>query len=483
MSNIQTEARQELARRELARRNYSDYLPYALGETFRKTKMAMYLARQVQSFLETPSDSSYDILIIHTPPQHGKSLTISESLVSWYLGKNPKKNVIMASYDSEFAEKFCRRNKEKIKAVGGKLFNISIGGIDRATEFELSSGGRFIARGIMSGITGNAADLIIIDDPIKNRQEADSLTYRDRLWEEWQNSLKSRLAAGGKVIVIMTPWHEDDFAGRLIKAEKNVTVLRLPVEAEENDPLGRKPGEALCPEIGKDNEWLRDFKESYINDPMGGQRAWQALYMCSPRCEEGGLVQRSWWKYYNPAELPEFGTQLISVDTSFKDGDTNDFCAIEVWGKAKQDYYLLYCENRHLNFPDTIAEIKRVQALYPEARQVLIEEASNGVGIIQILAKEMQIIPIQPRSSKASRVNAVSSMIESGHVYLPNPENTPWVAQFVDQFSVFPNGAHDDMVDSASQALARLLYSNGEPYEARPEKKARWNIFDAYRRA
>lgn len=264
----------ELAKRELARRNYSDYLAYVHGEQWISTKMSVYLAGEIQKFLTTDTGHAYDILVIEAPPQHGKSLTVSESLGSWYLGWHPTHRVILASYDSDFAERFCRRNKEKVKLFGDNLFGIRVGEVDRAQEFELDNGkGRLISRGIMSGITGNPANLILIDDPIKNRQEADSPTYRARLWEEWQSSIKSRLAAGGKAIVIMTPWHEDDFASRILKSEPNVTLLRLPIEAEQDDPMGREVGDALCPELGKDKAWLADFKAGYIADPKGGARA------------------------------------------------------------------------------------------------------------------------------------------------------------------------------------------------------------------
>lgn len=184
--------------------------------------MSDLIAERVQSFIERDTGHAYDILIIETPPQHGKSMTVTETLPSWYMGADPEAGVIIASYDSDFAERFCRRNKEKIRALGEELFGIRIGKVNRAEEFELEAHrGRFISRGIMAGITGNPASLIIIDDPVKNRMEADSETYRDRLWEEWQNSIKSRLCAGGKVIVIMTPWHEDDLAGRMLSLEKN----------------------------------------------------------------------------------------------------------------------------------------------------------------------------------------------------------------------------------------------------------------------
>ena len=468
----------ELARRELARRYYSEYLAYAYGDSWIRTRLSSFLARKIQSFIETDTGHAYDILIIECPPQHGKSMTVSESLPSWYLGRHPTENIILASYDSDFAERFCRKNKEKIKNCGRNLFGIEIGAIDRAGEFELGNcKGRMISRGIMSGITGNPANLIIIDDPVKNQQEADSPAYRNRVWSEWQASLKSRLAAKGKVVVIMTPWTDDDLAARIIRSEKNVQLIRLPVEAEENDPIGREVGEALCPELGKDNQWLTDFKASYISDPHGGQRAWTALYQCSPRQEEGNLVRRDWWKYYDPEEQIQFGTEIISVDASFKGDDSSDYVSIQVWGKKGQDYYLRYCLNKRLNFPDTVEAIKTIYRLFPRARTVLIEEAANGPAIIQTLQREMFIIPVTPLGGKISRVNAISPAIESGHVFLPDPAKAPWVSDYIDQWTAFPNSKYDDMVDATSQALARMIYSSGEVWEEKKEQP----VFDVDR--
>ena len=402
-----------------------------------------------------------DILVIETPPQHGKSLTITESLPSWYLGKYPTRKVILASYNDDFAERFCRRNKEKIRQFGDKLFHIQIGEIDRATEIELDNHkGRLISRGIRSGITGNPGDLIIIDDPIKSREEADSDTWRDKVWAEWQNSIKSRLSAGAKVVVIMTPWHEDDLAARILATEPNATLLRIPVEAEENDPLGRNPGSALCPELGKDDAWLADFKASYLSDPKGGARAWTALYQCSPRIEGGNLIQRSWWQYFDPKDVTVFGTELISVDATFKGLDTSDFVAITVWGKLGANYYLRYCMNRKMSFTETLQAIRLVQSLYPAARRVLIEDKANGSAIIDVLQREMFCIPVNPKGGKKSRVNAVSPAIEAGHVFLPM--GAPWLDEYIEQWSAFPAGAHDDMVDSTTQALGYMLYSSGE---------------------
>ena len=462
----------ELAIRELAKRSFADYLVMAQGPTWKRTRLSEYLAKEVQSFVETPTENAYDVLVIQCPPQHGKSTTITESFPSWYLGRYPTNNVILASYNKDFAEKFCRRNKEKIRALGSDLFGISIGSIDRADEFELDNAkGRLISRGIMSGITGNPANLIIMDDPIKNMQEADSPTYRSNLWEEWQASLKTRLAAKAKVVVIATPWRYDDIMSTILQNEPNSRLIRLPVEAEEDDLLGREVGDALCPELGKDKKWVLDFKESYIHDPQGGMRSWTALYQCSPRIEEGNLVQRDWWRFYDPDDKEiMFGSEIISVDAAFKSADTNDYVAIQVWGKRRNDYYLRASFNKHLDFPQTVQMLRTVKAMYPNARVILIEDKANGPAIVSTLQRDpdMFVIPVNPSGGKVARVNAVSAAIESGHVFLPTPEKAVWVNEFVDQFTSFPNGAHDDMVDAASQALHRMIYFRGEFEEYKP---------------
>ena len=462
--------RAEQARRELSRRKYSYYLPYVQGKQWIQTRMSTFLAMQVQSFIETPTDHAYDILVIETPPQHGKSATISESLPSWVLGKHPDWKIIVAAYNDDLAGRFLRRNKEKIKQRCDKLFGIKIGEIDRADAIELAKPhrGGILSRGIRSGITGNPANLIIIDDPIKSREEADSPTWRDKVWDEWQNSIKSRLAAGAKVIIIMTPWHEDDLAARVLQTESNATLLRLPVEAEENDPLGRQIGEPLCPELGKDARWLEDFKASYMSDPSGGPRAWTALYQCNPRVEGGNLIRREWFQYYDPAKIDWFGTELISVDATFKKTDTSDYVAITVWGKRNNNYFCRYCLRKRMTFSETLTAIRATKALYPAANRVLVEDKANGSAIIDVLRSELFCIPVNPRGGKEARVNAVQPAIESGHVFLPN--GAAWVADYVDEWCAFPAGAHDDMVDSSTQALSYMLYTTGEAYDALPQK-------------
>ena len=163
-----------------------------------------------------------------------------------------------------------------------------------------------ISRGVMSGVTGRPCNLMIIDDPIKNRQEADSDTYRKRLWDEWDASFKTRLFAGAKVIIIQTRWHEDDLFGKLLTNETYVEAINLPCEAEEDDPLKRNIGDPLAPEIGKDKHWLDEFKKGYAEKE--GQRTWYALFQGHPTIQGGSLFKRDWFKYYEREKIEKKNT-------------------------------------------------------------------------------------------------------------------------------------------------------------------------------
>ena len=425
------------------------------------SKFHKFLCEKAQEFIEKPTEKAYEILILNTPPQHGKSTTITATLPSWYLMRHPDNKVITVSYGDSLAQRFGKQNLDKVKTYG-KLFGVKLDAKKaNAQEFRIANhSGVMISAGYGSGLTGNPADLIIIDDPVKNRVEADSETDRNKKWSDYIDSIESRISAGGKVILIMTRWHEDDLAGRLMdRYADRTTVINLPCEAEENDPLGRKVGDALCPEIGKDNAWLADFKQAHMTDE--GIRSWNALYQGRPTAREGNMLKREWWQYYDYSDFENgvlrMDTMIMSVDATFKDQAKNDYVAIEVWGKRDNRCYLLDCYNVHLDFPNTVKKIKLVKAKHPQITAILIEDKANGTGIIQVLKEQMMgIIAVEPEASKEARVNHVSFAIEAGCVYLPRDKKFTW--EFVDQCASFPNGAHDDMVDSMSQALARLIH-------------------------
>lgn len=445
---------QEIAlRARFCRESYPAYCYYVHGGRWIDSRFHTFLARTVQEFIEEDTGHPYDVLVLSTPPQHGKSMTVTETLPSWYTGKYPDRRCIVACYSDDFAGRFGRRNRQKLRDYGQSLFGIRLAkSTDRDIEIA-DHGGSIIFRGIQSGITGSSAELIVVDDPVKNRAEADSPTYRDRVWEEWENSILTRHQAGTKIIVIQTRWHEDDLAGRIIEREPHVKVVNIPVEAEDNDPLGRLPGQALCPEIGKGDDWLRQIKERYI--AAEGSRAWYALYQGKPVTEGGNIIHREWWQYYDelPKQLP---IMAISVDAAFK--DTGDFVAIEVWGKADNNYYLIDLLNRRMDFPETVRAIRAINDRYPQRTAILIEDKANGSAIISTLRHELPgIIEISPTDGKITRVNAIAGLVEAGNVYLPRyAEFTP---EFIEQFSAFPNGTHDDMVDAATQFISKYQYS------------------------
>lgn len=449
---------EEIRKRE-ARKSLLEYECY-VNPNYIKSKFHTFLCNKVQEFMERKISDGFDILLLSVPPQHGKSVSITETLPAWYLGKYPDKKWIICSYNTDFASAFGRKNRQKCEEFNTKLFD----GFKLADypcnniEFETTEKGGLYSAGILAGVTGHTADFFIVDDPIKTREEADSETTKTKIWNEYLSSIRTRIKPGGKLIVIQTRWAEDDLFGRILAEEKNTTVINLPCECddEENDPLGRKLGDALCPEIGRGNSWLRAFKEVYKGKE--GSRAWTALYQGKPVAMEGNLIKREWWKFYDT--LPELPYIIISVDAAFKDGDDNDFVAIQVWGKLNRDYYLIDAIKKHLNFVDTLDAIRSFKSRY-DAIFILIEDKANGTAIINVLSSEMEgVIPVKPEGGKVTRANAVSPAIESGRVHLPRFAS--FVEDFMSECSSFPNGAHDDQVDAMTQALNRMIYVDAD---------------------
>ena len=454
---------------KLAQENYYAYTFLALNEgidfstqepRFKPTKFHRWLCDTVWEFVVRETPNPYDILLLSVPPQHGKSKHITETLPSFYLGHFPEHRVIEASYGQDLAKQFGRANKVKVEHFGG-LFGIKVSKDAKSVvDWKLDNGvGGMISRGLLSGITGQPGNLIIVDDPIKNSEEAQSVSRREKIFEEWTTSVLSRVQANSKIIIIQTRWHEDDLIGRL-KDDPYAVYYNLEAICEsENDMLGRKIGEALCPEIGKDEKWLLAFKEAMIRGEVDeggetGQRAWEALYQGHPTSREGNLIQREWWQFYEGS--PKMDTMIMSVDPAFK--DTGDYVAIEIWGKKGPNIYLIDLVKEHLNFQATMTAIIQRRALYP-VDYILVEDKANGSAVIETLRRSIPgIIAVTPKDSKIERVNAVSFAIEAGNVYLPKDKK--FTAEFISDCAQFPNGKHDDTVDAMTQALGRLIWSN-----------------------
>lgn len=427
---------------ELSKRKFEYYVSYT-NPNYIHGKFTRYLCKIVQEFIETDTGNAYDILLLSVAPQHGKSETITRTLPSWLLGKFPEEQSMLIAYESTFAEEFLEHNRHKVR--DNNIFNINITR-SVAERITTDKGGAIRAMGFKSGITGRTAKYVIIDDPIKNQEQADSKGIRDKIWKEFNSSVRSRLKPGAKIIIIMTRWHQQDLAGMVAENEPNVTIINFPIECEtETDVMGRVRGEMLFPEMGRTREWWDSFKQGYQNE--FGQRSVLALYYGRPSNESGGIFKRD--KFQKYTGHPKFAYMAISLDATFKANENSDFVAIQVWVKLGQNYYLLYKLKERLGFADTLKEMMRIARMYGLYNVILVEDKANGSAIIEMLRKSFRsVVSIEPYGSKISRANAVAPIVEAGNVFIKE-EHSSLVEQAVD----FPNSDHDDEVDCMTQAL------------------------------
>jgi len=394
-------------------------------------------------------------LIVSMPPRHGKSELVSRYFPAWYIGTFPDKRIILVSYEADFAATWGRKARDLLEEHGPTLFGIRVSGNSSAAnrwDIEGHEGG-MVTAGVNGPITGKGADIGIIDDPVKNDQEAMSVTYQERTYEWYKSTFRTRIQRDGAIILIMTRWHENDLAGKLLAAQEEEgekwEVVSLPAIAEDDDPLGREIGQPLCPDL-----FTKDALES-IKKSVGSYW-WASLYQQRPSPAEGGIFKRNWWQYYR--RVPDRFDEIIqSWDMTFKDTKTADFVVGQVWGRKGADKYLLDQVRDRMDFPATIQAVRTLSAKWPQARVKLVEDKANGPAVIATLKKEISgLIPVEPQGSKESRAWAVSPEVEAGNVYLPDPSIAPWVHDFIEECAAFPNGANDDQVDAMSQALMRL---------------------------
>lgn len=305
-----------------------------------------------------------------------------------------------------------------------------------------------ISTGIGGSITGQGADCLIIDDPIKNAKEALSKTIRENIWSEWESTLSTRLHDGASVIVIMTRWHEDDLIGRLLATSPyNWQRIRLPAVAEDyDDMLGREIGEPLCPELGYDLNWA-NLKKREV-----GSRTWASLFQQRPSPEQGAIFQRDWIQYVNTPPA-KYDSLVMSWDFTFKDADTSDYVVGQVWQKTGSEFYCIDQVRAQMDFTQSVQAVVNLKNKYPRCRTILIEDKANGPAIINTLKQKVSgIIPITPRESKVARAFAVTPYFEAGNIYYRN--GIPHLNDMVEELVSFPNSKHDDTVDATTQALS-----------------------------
>lgn len=412
-------------------------------------------------------------LIISMPPQEGKSQRASRWFPLWVLQQHPETRIAVVSYELGTARRWGRVIRDDI------VMNPELGlrmRDDLAAQHEWQIAGHdggVYSAGIGGALTGRPVDLLIVDDPFKDRVEADSPTYRQRAWDWWTDVGGPRLAPGATVVVIQTRWHENDLTGRLLTAEDGNlwTVLNIPAQADHNpakgetDPLGREPGEFMESARGRTRlQWERIQVRS-------GSRTWSALFQGRPSPSEGDIWLRTWWSLYttplwvNRADGSKWvpradggGIVIQSWDMAFKGTDSSDYVVGQVWFTDGVQAWLLDQVHERLDFVSTMRAFIALSARWPQAVLKLVEDKANGPAVISSLKKRVPgIVAEEPLGSKESRAQAVSPFIEAGNVHLPDPSIAPWVGEFIDEAAAFPNGAHDDQVDATSQALGRIL--------------------------
>jgi len=424
-----------------------------------------------------------DRLIISMPPQEGKSTRVTKVGPLWFLLRNPERRVVVASYAESLAQEFGRDIRSHITSNQGDDGTLDLGlriapdnGAVTSWKLDQHRGG-VRSVGIAGGLTGRPADVIFIDDPISNMEQAESKTYRDRAWSFWTSVARTRLAPGAPVVLILTRWHHDDLAGRLLRSEEGHRwrVINIPAQANhrpekgEVDPLGREPGEwmdsARTDERTGKQRTAADWEASRREV---GPRVWNALYQGNPSPEQGGLFPGVWARYEQPMwiehhdgtrTVPGEGYELVqSWDMTFKDTKASDYVVGQVWLRIGVTAYLLDQVRARMNFTATIEAVKRMTARWPQAVAKFVEDKANGPAVINALARTVPgLIPIEPEGSKFARASAVSPLSHSGNIVLPSAELLPNVEELIEEHRLFPNGPHDDTVDTLSQAINRLL--------------------------
>jgi predicted phage terminase large subunit-like protein len=423
-------------------------------------------------------------LIISIAPQEGKTRRVAQVGSLWALTRDPERRIGIVSYAQSLAETSGRAIRNLISDNQGQDDTLDIGlriardyGSARRWQLAGHRGG-VVTAGIGSGLTGKPLEALLIDDPFASKEEADSAYYRERVWDWWQSVGSTRLAPGSPVIQIATRWHEDDLAGRLVKAEDGHRwrVINIPALADhkpeegQSDPLGREPGEWLASARGRT---VAEWEQIRI---QAGSRVFAALYQGRPSPDQGNVWQRQWWRRYGTPlwsqhpDVPgawlvrECDELLISVDAAFKDTKSSDFVVMQVWARRGAVAYLVDQVRKRLSFTETLTAFAALCAKWPQATRKLIEDKANGTAVIDSLKSKIPgLIPVNPTDSKYGRATAVAPVIESGNVLLPDPVIALFdPEELITEAAQFPNGANDDMVDATSQALAEMfLDGNG----------------------
>src|SRR6516162_1457500 len=415
-------------------------------------------------------------LIINLPPRSLKSLMSSIAFPAWCLGHDPSAQILCVSYAQDLADKLARDCRSIMMSPWyQRIFPTRLAPHRQAVqEFLTTRQGYRLATSNGGVLTGRGADIILIDDPLKP-EEALSDAQRQAANDWFSHTLYSRLndKREGAIVIIMQRLHEDDLVGHVLEQEP-WEVVRFPAIAEADEvheietiwgprTYIRRQGEALHPER-EPLDTLDRIRRTIGEYNFAGQ------YQQSPAPLGGGMVKREWFTCYDEKDLPERFDRIVqSWDTANKVTELSDFSVCTTWGIKGKNVYLLYVLRERLKYPDLKRAVREQQSLF-NATVVLIEDKASGTQLIQELNVDgcRSVTSYKPECDKIMRLHAQTAMIENGFVYVP--EGASWLAGYLHEMSVFPNGKHDDQVDSTAQFL---------DWFQKPMKS--WGLFELYR--
>lgn len=459
------------ARAELGRRHLSDYSRLMQPSTYRQPAQVVALIAALEEVEAEIEAGGRPRLIVEEPPRSSKSTHVSRLFPSWHMGRHPDHGVILASYSDTLATDNGRAVRDYVGSPKYPFVTSIRGDVKAAGRWQTSAGGGLIAVGIGTGLTGwpFPGSLALIDDPVKGRDEAESEVVRANTWTWWQETLLTRIADGGAIVLTGTRWHEDDLIGRVLNSAgaSDWKRLRIPYLAEVNDPLGRALDEPLdvfgaVPSVEKGEISAYGFS---------------ALYQQRPTPSSGGVFKAEWMERRYCVGHPDGRTcpfpqakllptarftKIQTVDLGGKQGIGHDPSAIATWGWDGISKYVLDYWSSQDEYADVKAKFKE-QNWQHRPRMLYVEDATWAQPIISDLRREsgIRVHAVPATASKWIRADAVSPEFEGGLVVLPCMAH--WLDGWLHQHLAFPNAAHDEAVDTTSLALSVLRNAPKKP--------------------
>lgn len=435
--------------------------------------------RVIGEQIDRLSERKIKKLAIFVPPQMGKSELSSRMFPAYLLGKNPKEKIILLSYNKTKASEFVIDSKRIIesKRYNSLMPNSEVSGKDTDSYYEINKEGFVKGAGMDSGVTGTSASCIIIDDPFKGRNEANSKVMRDRVWGTYQDDIQTRKNNSTIELLLFTRWHEDDIAGRLLdpsndyydeEEAKEWTVLIFQALKEKDLPTintviyedSRLIDESLWEE--------RHNAKKYIKRRRINPTGFQSLDQQRPTAQEGNKIRKEWFEIRNENELPfDITTKTADffIDGAFTDQTKNDETALLscYYNKANRKLYIFNCSGIRKELYELLPYFKdyALANQYKPQSSVYIELKASGHPLKSMLSKveyggfntrkiDNKIVSL----GKFNRVESIEPFLASGKVVLVKGS---WNNEFIEQCASFPNGIHDDMVDVLAYAVFKYF--------------------------